>query len=121
MQKDNTINQKVGKISKKLFRTKYKHLSEREKRVAHYLAERIPISRNVVKDFSEQLTFGQRIADKIATFGSSWAFISIFVVVLIIWVLLNSFVLVEFDKLFDPYLYILLNLFYLCLPPFKLQ
>ncbi|MGQ9512862.1 DUF1003 domain-containing protein [Thermodesulfitimonas sp.] len=66
---------------------------------------------NVAKDFSDQLTFGQRIADKVAAFGGSWAFISIFMVVLVTWVLLNSFVLAKFNKSFDPYPYILLNLF----------
>ena len=69
------MNQKVDEISEKLFRTKYEQLGEREKKVAHHLAERIHISRNVAKDFSEQLTFGQRLADKVATFGGSWIFI----------------------------------------------
>jgi uncharacterized membrane protein len=105
------MNQKVSEISEKLFHTKYEHLGEREKKVAHHLAERIHISRNVVKDFSEQLTFGQRMADKVAAFGGSWAFISIFAVVLVIWVLLNSFILITYRESFDPYPYILLNLF----------
>ena len=105
------MNQKVDEISEKIFRKKYEHLGEREKKVAHHLAERIHISRNVVKDYSEQLTFGQRMADKVATFGGSWVFIAIFGVVLVTWVFLNSFVLIKLDKSFDPYPYILLNLF----------
>ncbi len=106
-----TMNQKASEISEKFFRTKYEHLGEQEKKVTHHLAERIHISRNVVKDFSEQLTFGQRMADKVATFGGSWVFIAIFAVVLVTWVFLNSFVLIKLDKSFDPYPYILLNLF----------
>ncbi len=105
------MNQKVDEISEKLFRTKYEQLGEREKKVAHHLAERIHISRNVVKDYSGQLTFGQRMADKVATFGGSWVFIAIFAVVLVTWVFLNSFILIKLDKSFDPYPYILLNLF----------
>jgi uncharacterized membrane protein len=105
------MNQKASEISEKLFHTKYEHLGEREKKVAHHLAERIHISRNVIKDFSEQLTFGQRLADKVAAFGGSWTFISIFAVVLVVWVLLNSFVLITYRESFDPYPYILLNLF----------
>ena len=105
------MNQKASEISEKLFRTKYEYLGEREKKVAHHLAERIHISRNVIKDFSEQLTFGQRLADKVAAFGGSWTFISIFAVVLVVWVLLNSFVLITYRESFDPYPYILLNLF----------
>jgi len=105
------MNQKVDEISEKLLHKKYEHLGEREKKVAHHLAERIHIARNVAQDFSEQLTFGQRLADKVAAFGGSWTFISIFAVVLVIWVLLNSFVLITYRESFDPYPYILLNLF----------
>jgi uncharacterized membrane protein len=105
------MDQKVREISEKHFRMKYEQLGEREKKVVRHLAERIHISRNVSQDFSEQQTFGQRLADKVAAFGGSWTFISIFAVVLIIWVLLNSFVLITYNETFDPYPYILLNLF----------
>src|SRR3990172_4976868 len=104
------MTKKLKEISEKHFRKKYEQLGEREKKVAHHLAERIHISRNVGKDFSEQMTFGQRMADKVATFGGSWVFISIFTVVMVTWVFLNSFVLIKLDKSFDPYPYILLNL-----------
>ena len=105
------MDQKVREISEKHFRTKYEQLGEREKKVARHLAERSHISRNVSQDFAEQLTFGQRLADKVAAFGGSWTFISIFAIVLVIWVLLNSFVLITYNESFDPYPYILLNLF----------
>jgi uncharacterized membrane protein len=105
------MSQKADEISEKLFRMKYEQLGEREKKVVHHLAERIHIARNVAQDFSKQLTFGQRLADKVAAFGGSWTFISIFAVVLVIWVLLNSFVLMTYRESFDPYPYILLNLF----------
>lgn len=105
------MDQRVREISEKHFRTKYEQLGEREKKVARYLAERTHISRNVSQDLSEQLTFGQRLADRVAAFGGSWTFISIFAVVLVIWVLLNSFVLITYRESFDPYPYILLNLF----------
>ena len=105
------MNKKLDDISEKHFRKKYALLGEREKKVAHHLAERIHISRNVGQDISEKMTFGQRLADKVAGFGGSWTFISIFAVVLFIWILLNSFVLITYNKSFDPYPYILLNLF----------
>ncbi|MDO8739063.1 DUF1003 domain-containing protein [Candidatus Deferrimicrobium sp.] len=105
------MNRKVDEISEKIFRKKYAQLGEREKKVAHHLAERTHIARNVAREFSEQLTFGQRLADKVATFGGSWTFISIFAVVLVIWILLNSFILIRYRESFDPYPYILLNLF----------
>jgi uncharacterized membrane protein len=108
---DTTMNQKEVEISERLFRTKYEQLGKQERHVAHHLAERTHIARNVAQDFSEHMTFGQRLADKVASFGGSWAFISIFAVVLVIWILLNSFVLITYSKAFDPYPYILLNLF----------
>ncbi|NTV46273.1 MAG: DUF1003 domain-containing protein [Chlorobiales bacterium] len=105
------MSQKKDEISEKLFRKKYEQLGAREKKVVHHLAERTHITRNVAQDSSEHLTFGQRLADKVATFGGSWTFISIFAVVLVIWVFLNSFILSMYRESFDPYPYILLNLF----------
>jgi uncharacterized membrane protein len=105
------MNQKEIELSEKLFRTKYDQLGKQQKHVAHHLATRTPIARNIAQDFSEQLTFGQRLADTVATFGGSWTFISIFAVVLFIWIFLNSFILIRYNESFDPYPYILLNLF----------
>ncbi len=70
---------------------------------------RTQVSRNPNVEEEERLTFGQRIADKVAAFGGSWTFIIIFGVVLAVWVIINSTAL--FKNHFDPYPYILLNLF----------
>jgi CRP/FNR family transcriptional regulator, cyclic AMP receptor protein len=70
---------------------------------------RTQVSRNPNLEEEERLTFGQRIADKVAAFGGSWTFIIIFAVILAVWVFINSAAL--FAKHFDPYPYILLNLF----------
>ncbi|HKD78319.1 MAG TPA: DUF1003 domain-containing protein [Candidatus Angelobacter sp.] len=70
---------------------------------------RTQVSRNPNVEEQEMLTFGQRVADKVATFGGSWTFIIIFGVILAVWVILNSSALLA--KHFDPYPYILLNLF----------
>ena len=104
------MDQKLIEISEKLFRKKYELLNEREKKVADRLAARTPISRNVAKDFSEQSTFGQRVADRVTSFGGSWTFISIFGAVLFLWILLNFLLLIKMGVTFDPYPYILLNL-----------
>jgi len=99
-------------LSEKLFRKKYEQLGKHERHVVHHLAARTHIAQNVIQDFAEQMTFGQRMADKVAAFGGSWTFISLFAVVLIIWILLNSFILIRYgNTTFDPYPYILLNLF----------
>src|SRR5947209_10177570 len=70
---------------------------------------RTQVSRNPNVEEEERLTFGQRIADKVASFGGSWTFIISFAVVLAVWVIFNSTVLLTHH--FDPYPYILLNLF----------
>jgi uncharacterized membrane protein len=99
-------------LSEKLFRTKYDRLGKQEKHVAHHIAEKSHIARNVTQGFSEKMTFGQRLADKVAAFGGSWTFISLFAIVLVVWIILNSFILIRYSsKSFDPYPYILLNLF----------
>jgi uncharacterized membrane protein len=99
-------------ISERFFRKKFNQLGKQEQHVAHHLAERTHIARNVDHDVTEQSTFGQRLADKVASFGGSWTFISLFAVVLVVWIILNSLILIRYSsQTFDPYPYILLNLF----------
>jgi uncharacterized membrane protein len=104
------MDQKIHDMAERLFRSKYEELTELEKHVAHHITERTPISKNVIQDFSEQMTLGQKMADKVASFGGSWLFISIFMVVMVVWIILNSFILLKLNSSFDPYPYILLNL-----------
>ena len=66
-----------------------------------------------MKHKKETLTFGQRAADKIATFGGSWTFIISFFIILAIWIAFNVWAL--HNKGFDPYPFILLNLILSCL------
>ncbi len=105
------MDKKVRDTAEKLFSSEYEKLTEQEKHVAHHITERTPISTNIVQDLSEQMTLGQKMADKVASFGGSWIFIFIFACVMVIWVFLNSFILIRYNDSFDPYPYILLNLF----------
>ena len=66
-----------------------------------------------MKHKKENLTFGQRAADKIATFGGSWTFIISFFSILTVWIAFNVYAL--HNKGFDPYPFILLNLILSCL------
>jgi uncharacterized membrane protein len=104
------MNQNMRDKAEKLFRSKFEQLTESQKHVAQHITERTPISTNIVQSFSEKLTLGQRMADKVATFGGSWTFISIFMCVMVIWIFLNSFILIKLNRSFDPFPYILLNL-----------
>lgn len=68
--------------------------------------------RPAAEDDVSQLTFGQRVSDKIASFGGSWTFILSFGAFLMIWIAVNVWVLAA--KAFDPYPFILLNLLLSC-------
>jgi len=71
-----------------------------------------PISVDVDKEQEANTTFGERMADKISAIAGSWFFIMIFILFLILWIILNAFVLTE--KI-DPYPFILLNLVLSCI------
>lgn len=71
------------------------------------------LSENIQEIIDEKATFGQRVADKVASFGGSWTFIISFFSFLMIWILIN--VIALFRKPFDPYPFILLNLILSCL------
>ena len=90
-------------------------IAEEQKRsratVDRHIAERRPISSSHLELDSEP-SFGQRAADAVARFGGSWTFIGLFALVLVLWVVLNSWLLLRSGhKPFDPFPYILLNLF----------
>jgi uncharacterized membrane protein len=70
---------------------------------------RTHVSRNVNVEQAERMSLGERVADKVASFGGSWTFIGIFGAIMMVWVVLNTAAF--FARHFDPYPYILLNLF----------
>ncbi|MBU1097912.1 MAG: DUF1003 domain-containing protein [Bacteroidetes bacterium] len=84
-----------------------------EEEVISKMNEYESLSENVDKEFNMNLTFGQKLSDKIATFGGSWRFIIIFGVIIFVWMLVNSYFLLT--RPFDPYPFILLNLVLSCL------
>ena len=71
------------------------------------------LSENIKENTSKPLTTGDRIADKVASFGGSWTFIISFFIFLLVWMFLNFWML--HNKGFDPYPFILLNLILSCL------
>ena len=104
------------------FRGKYVHSlleSERgeltflEHDVLRSLREHELLSSNVDAELEQEWTFGQRLADRIATFGGSWSFLIVFGILLLLWILMNSLVLL--CRPVDPYPFILLNLVLSCL------
>jgi uncharacterized membrane protein len=105
---ENLISDPVKLLAQRLLEKDFGDIPERERRVIERVAKRVAISRNTNTDHDDAMTFGERLADQVASFGGSWTFLISFAVVLMIWVALNSLLLA---KAFDPYPYILLNLF----------
>src|SRR4029077_12591218 len=84
-----------------------------EEEVIKSLRDQELLSENLNTEFESKLTFGEHVADNVAKFGGSWRFIISFGVVLVLWIIINSIVLLR--KPFDPYPFILLNLVLSCL------
>lgn len=103
------MTEKAEQAALKFLRREWEKLTERERRVLQSFVDRKHVSRNISTDYDDERTFGERIADRVAHFGGSWSFICLFASVLFAWVVLNSILLL--DRGFDPYPYILLNLF----------
>lgn len=88
-------------------------LTDLEKTVIKSITDHTIVSGNLDDDDNEVATFGQRVADKVATFGGSWTFIISFGVFLLLWIASN--VILLSNKGFDPYPFILLNLILSCI------
>jgi uncharacterized membrane protein len=105
-----------------IYRTRYVHglmesekgeLTSLEQEVLNSLREHELLSRNVDAEFEQDWSFGERLADRIASFGGSWPFLIVFGAFLALWIGMNSLVL--FWRPPDPYPFILLNLVLSCL------
>ncbi|MCW7474085.1 DUF1003 domain-containing protein [Leptospira levettii] len=111
---------KICKNDFNLFRMKYiTNLVEEEKGNIENLEREVikSINNNEILTIdtslkTEAITLGEKISDKVASFGGSWKFIIAFFSVLILWILGNSFYL--YFNAFDPYPFILLNLILSC-------
>ena len=82
-----------------------------ERAILSRLLSRERWSRDPNVAFDAQATFGERVADRVASFGGSWTFIGIFAIFMVSWMALNS----DMERPFDPFPYILLNLMLSCL------
>ncbi|HEY9048731.1 MAG TPA: DUF1003 domain-containing protein [Ohtaekwangia sp.] len=101
------------KFMEHLLRSEGKELSKLEKDVLRSVNENELLVSNIEPTIDSKLSFGDRLADRIATFGGSWTFIIAFFSFLILWMIVNIFILVT--RPFDPYPFILLNLILSCL------
>lgn len=82
-----------------------------DEEIIHLLLEKKVSSDSNAKK-ADKYTFGQKAADKVATFAGSWRFIGIFAACLILWMCVNIYFL---SNPFDPFPFILLNLVLSCI------
>ena len=104
------------------YRAKYVHFlleSEKgevttlEQEVLHSIRDHELLTKNVDEEFERKWSFGERLADRIASFGGSWTFLICFGAFLALWIGMNSIVIVWRPP--DPYPFIFLNLILSCL------
>lgn len=88
-------------------------LSNLETEVVRSLKEHELLTENVEDQFESDMSFGGRLADKVASFGGSWTFLSCFMAFLAVWIIINSVAILL--RPFDPYPFIFLNLMLSCL------
>ena len=85
----------IDNLANALLGSSYNDLENPEQKVILSIAETESIVENVNVLFHEQLTFGQRLADKISSFGGSWTFIIIFLSIFVSWMAINTFYLIS--------------------------
>ncbi|MHB8085660.1 MAG: DUF1003 domain-containing protein [Dehalococcoidia bacterium] len=108
------FNQFRAKYIRKMLEADKGELTTLEEQVMKSLREQEILSKNVNVEFDEKLTVGERMADRVADNAGSWRFIIIFISILIAWVIINSIIILVWRP-FDPYPFILLNLFLSCI------
>jgi len=107
------LNRFRMKYIQNLLETEKGELTTLDHEVLTSLQRHETLSSNVDAEFEKDLTLGEQLSDKLASFGGSWTFLMIFALILFTWITLNSILILR--KPFDPYPFILLNLVLSCL------
>jgi uncharacterized membrane protein len=97
----NIIEQEIGEVD------------QLEKEVIDAISSNKILSENIEDNIHDTLSVGQKVADHIAAFGGSWTFILSFFGFLLLWIVMNVWVLMK--HAFDPFPFILLNLILSCI------
>ena len=102
------MNTEIRYLAQHLLHAGVSPLADRDRRIIRRIAHRVRVARDVNEVFDDRSTMGERLADRVAAVGGSWAFIVGFGVFLGAWALLNVAILAA--NAFDPYPFIFLNL-----------
>ncbi|MBA3044714.1 MAG: DUF1003 domain-containing protein [Candidatus Thermoplasmatota archaeon] len=107
------LNHYRGQYVKEILEEEKGELSSMDREVIKSLSEHDLLSKDTTKEYEKHLTFGQKLADRVANFAGSWGFISFATTIIIIWILINvsAFII----RPYDPYPFILLNLVLSCI------
>jgi uncharacterized membrane protein len=98
---------------KEVLKAERGELTELDSQVARSLEQNEIVSQNVERGYGEERSLGERLSDRLASFGGSWTFLIAFFVVLLVWIAIN---LAWAERgAFDPFPFILLNLVLSCL------
>lgn len=98
---------------KKLLHSESEHIKKLQNIVGQALRDEKLVIDNLLHPPKEILSRGQKISDKVARFGGSWAFILSFFAILFVWIMYNT--IAPQQKEFDPYPFILMNLILSCI------
>jgi uncharacterized membrane protein len=99
--------------AKKISNSEKINLKKLQDIVAKTVEQEKLITENLLHPPEEMLTKGQKISDKVASFGGSWMFIISFFIILVVWIMFNT--MSSKDLEFDPYPFILMNLILSCI------
>lgn len=105
---ENSISEPVKLLAQRLLQKDFADIPAHERRVIERVANKLAVARNTNLEADDSMSFGDWLADKVASFGGSWTFLMLFGLFMAVWVVLNTLMLTVG---FDPYPYILLNLF----------
>ncbi len=105
---ENTSEKTVDQLVDELLGGDSAALDDSQLKVVEAIVNSETVAENVDEAYQNSLSFGDRLADKVARFGGSWLFIILFLGVMLTWMLANAVILR--NGAFDPYPFILLNL-----------
>jgi uncharacterized membrane protein len=102
-----------SKYVQSLLESEKGELTTLEQQVLRSLQKQELLSKDIETEFDQEWSLGERLADKIASFGGSWTFLICFGVFLLLWIGINSAVFLW--RPVDPFPFILLNLILSCI------
>jgi uncharacterized membrane protein len=98
---------------KKVLEEEKGELSVLEEEVVKSMREQETVAKDINAEYEQRIKLADKLSDKLSAYAGSWKFIIGFISTLLIWIVINSALVIM--KAFDPYPFILLNLVLSCL------